>query len=62
MQMRTRLVPTILTLNRIISDHEASLDPPSEHEAEALRLIVFAKDVLVRARAELAKAELEKAE
>ena len=60
--MRTRLVPTILTLNRIIADHESSLDPPSEHEAEALRLICFAKDVLVRARAEMYKAELEKAD
>ena len=60
--MRTRLVPTILTLNRIIADHESSLDPPSEHEAEALRLICFAKDVLVRARAEMHKAELEKAD
>jgi hypothetical protein len=62
MQMKTRLIPTILTLNKIIADHEQTLDPPSEHEAEALRLICFAKDVLLRARSEMDKAELEKAE
>jgi hypothetical protein len=60
--MRTRLEPTIMTLNKIIRDHDSSLDPPSEYEAEALRLICFAKDVLLRARAAMDKAELEKAE
>lgn len=56
--MRARLIPVILKLNEIIVDHESGLDPLGEHEAEAMRLICFAKDVLTRARAELAKAEI----
>lgn len=60
--MRTRLVPVILKLNEIIADHQSSPDSFGEHEAEAIRLLCFAKDVLTRARGELQKAEVEKTE
>lgn len=58
--MRTRLEPVILKLNEIIVEHEVGLDPLAENDAEAMRLICFAKDILTRARAELQKADVER--
>lgn len=58
--MRTRLEPVILKLNEIIVEHEVGLDPLAENDAEAMRLICFAKDILTRARAEMLKADEEK--
>lgn len=58
--MRTHLAPVILKLNELICDSQTSLDPPNEHEIEAIRLMCFAKDMLTRARAELERADIER--
>lgn len=58
--MRTRLGPVIAKLNEIIVEHEVGLDPLAENDAEAMRLICFAKDILARANAAMEKADMEK--
>lgn len=58
--MRSEIAPIIAKLNTIIVENEVGLDPLAEHDAEAMRLIGFAKDLLTRAIAALIRAEMER--